>query len=434
MKALWIVYGLPRVVVNARGGSAAEVKGSWIDGLASAVVRQQLDLQIVVLCIDDDDFELEINGVKFVSVACARHGLAKGGTMRRNAERRIREKIREIAPDIIHIHGTEHVGGSLNESVYCGVPVVISIQGILSQCSQAYTGGIPFFELFWCEFNFRNILKLTSIYKEQKWWGTKRVENDLFIFRRFKYFIGRTEFDRRCLECFNPTAHYFQGEEALNDAFRSVAWSRDKARPHTIYCGNAIGYGLKGGHWLIKAVAMLKDEFPDIKLHIAASAGKLAKRRTFYEWLKASTYTIYIRRLVKKLHCESCVVGMPPLSPQQIAEELATVELFVLPSLCENSPNTLCEAMMVGTPAIATFAGGIPSIMKPDVEGRLVQICDPYSLAGEIRKFFRDHEYAESCIAAARNRAFARHDDNNNARILLNTYHEVLRLEDKLNA
>ena len=89
---------------------------------------------------------------------------------------------------------------------------------------------------------------------------------------------------------------------------------------------------------------------------------------------------------------------------------------------------------MAGTPAIATFAGGIPSMMKPDVEGRLVQICDPYSLAGEIRKFFRDHEYAESCIAAARNRAFARHDDNNNARILLNTYHEVLRLEDKLNA
>jgi glycosyltransferase involved in cell wall biosynthesis len=85
--------------------------------------------------------------------------------------------------------------------------------------------------------------------------------------------------------------------------------------------------------------------------------------------------------------------------------------------------------MMVGVPSIATFTGGIPSIMRPNVEGRLVQMCDPHVLAGEIRKFFRDHKYAESCVGAAMKRANERHDDENNAKILYETYEQVLKSE-----
>lgn len=429
MKVLWLTFGVPRVVVSALGGSAAEVKGSWIDGMATALAGLDLDIEIVVLCIAGMHFDIEVNGVRYVSVVCAIHGLRKAGKVRRGAELQLKEKISEIAPDIIHIQGTEHAGGTFDESVYCGIPVIISIQGVLSQCYIAYTGGIPLFEIFGSEFNLRNLIKMTSVFAEQKWWGTERVRNEQFIFRRFKYFIGRTEFDRRCLECYNPKALYFQGEESINAAFRKVKWERSKVRPHTIYCGNALGYGLKGGHWLIKAVAMLKDEFPDIKLLVAASESKLAMRRTLYEWVKANTYTVYIRRLIRRLGCGECIVALPPLSPEQVAEELSTVECFVLPSVCENSPNTLCEAMMVGTPSIATYTGGIPSIMKPDVEGRLVQVCDPHMLAGEIRRFFRDHEYAESCVAAARKRAVERHDDAANARALYSTYRAVLKHE-----
>jgi len=429
MKVMWLISDLPRVVVKARGGSSAEVKGSWIDGMASAIARQKLNVEIIVLCIVEIDFDLTVNGVRYIGIACSRRGLCKAGKVRQGAERRIREKVAEISPDIIHVHGTEQAAGTFDMSVYCGVPVIVSIQGVLSQCYIAYTGGIPLFEIIGSEFNARNFIKFTSVFAEQKWWGTERVAKEQFIFGRFKYFIGRTDFDRCCLECYNRKAKYFQGEESINAVFREYKWERAKVRPHTIYCGNALGYGLKGGHWLIKAVAMLKEEFPDIKLLVAASAPKLAKRRTFYEWLKSSTYTVYIRRLIKKLGCEENVIGLPPLSPEQVAKELATVELFVLPSVCENSPNTLCEAMMVGTPAIATYTGGIPSIMKPDIEGRLVQMCDPHVLAGEIRKFFRDHTYAESCIEAARKRALVRHDDENNAKVLYETYKQVLEDE-----
>lgn len=429
MKVVWLISDLPREVVKSFGGSPAEVKGSWIDGMASAIARLGLEIKLIVICIVGKEFDITINGVRYIGIPCARRGLCKAGKVRKWAENRIRGKISEISPDIIHIHGTEQAAGTFHESVYCNVPVIVSIQGVLSQCYNAYTGGIPLFEIIGSEFNMRNLLKFTSVFSEQKWWGTERTEKEQFIFKRFKYFIGRTEFDRCCLECYNRNAKYFHGEESINSAFRKYKWDRAKARPHTIYCGNALGYGLKGGHWLIKAVSLLKDEFPDIKLNVAASASKLAKKRSFYEWLKASTYTVYIRRLIKKLGCEENVIGLPPLSPEQVANELATSELFVLPSVCENSPNTLCEAMMVGVPSIATFTGGIPSIMRPNVEGRLVQMCDPHVLAGEIRKFFRDHKYAESCVGAAMKRAKERHDDENNAKILYETYEQVLKLE-----
>jgi len=419
------------MVINARGGSNAEVKGSWIDGLALAVARRCIDLEIVVLCLGDEDFEIQLNGVKYISVSGVVRGASKSGKILPSLGLEVAKKIQSVSPDIIHIHGTEHEYGCLNQTVYCGVPVVVSIQGVLSECYIAYTGGIPLYEILPAEFNLRNFLKLTSIFAEQRWWGKRRSWSEQYIFKRFKYFIGRTEFDRRCLEFYNPNAIYFQGEESINNAFRSVCWERAKVSPHTIYCGNAIGYGLKGGHWLIRAVAALKVDFPDIQLRIAASQDKLKAKRGFFEWLKASTYTVYIRRLIRKLGCTDCIVGLPALSPELVAEELSTAELFVLPSVCENSPNTLCEAMMVGTPSIATYVGGVPSIMKPDVEGRLVQACDPHALAGEIRRYFTDHAYAEKYVDNARKRAFDRHDDDKNAAVLFNTYKRILEMERK---
>jgi len=421
MKSFWIVHGLPRAVIRAQGGTGAAVLGSWIDGLAVSVQRQGIDLSITVLCVAGQKLDVMVDGVRYL-VVDGRTG---------DVGAKVKTWILDVKPDIIHVHGLENNGGSYADDVYCGVPVVVSIQGVLSQIYQAYTGGIPLFELLWADVNPRNFIRHTSIFCEQRSWFVKRARQEQFIYRRFKYFIGRTQFDHDCMRFYNPTAHYFQGEESINAAYRQVKWERAKARPFTIYCGSALGYGLKGGHWLIRAVNMLRKEFPKIELHIAAAQNILPRKRTWMQWLKATTYHVYVRRLIERLGCADCIRALPAMTPEQVAEELATVELFVLPSVCENSPNTLCEAMMVGTPSIATYAGGIPSIMRPGIEGRLVQVCDPHSLAGEIRRYFTDHDYAERYVEAARARAFERHADDKNAAALYDVYARILELEGK---
>ena len=118
-------------------------------------------------------------------------------------------------------------------------------------------------------------------------------------------------------------------------------------------------------------------------------------------------------------------MALPSLNAEQVAQELSQAELYASASLCENSPNSLGEAMLVGTPIIQTFVGGVPSILKDGEEGKLVPPYDPHALAGAIRDRFLHPEIGESMVAAARATALKRHDARANAEATLAVYREV---------
>ena len=246
------------------------------------------------------------------------------------------------------------------------------------------------------------------------------------IIRQHKYFVGRTEWDHAWLRYYNPSAKYFHVNETLRSPFYSVRRNPLKVSRHTIFCGGAAGYPLKGAHWLIRAVASIKSTCPDIKLRIAGAKDKIGRNRSIKARLKDSSYAVYLRRLISELRVEDCVIGLPTLTADEVASELKSAELFVLPSLCENSPNSLCEAMLVGTPSIATFVGGIPSILHDGVEGRLVPSSDPAALAEAIRHWFKHPEEANKCAEAARKTACARHDRMTNAKTMLDVFRKVV--------
>lgn len=66
-------------------------------------------------------------------------------------------------------------------------------------------------------------------------------------------------------------------------------------------------------------------------------------------------------------------------------EVLATIysaaDVFVLPSLEDNLPNTMLESMACGTPVIGFDIGGIPDVVIPDENGWLAEECSSVSLA-----------------------------------------------------
>jgi glycosyltransferase involved in cell wall biosynthesis len=59
-----------------------------------------------------------------------------------------------------------------------------------------------------------------------------------------------------------------------------------------------------------------------------------------------------------------------------MAELYASADVFVLPSVAENFPNTICESLMCGTPVVAFNVGGIPELVNDD-NGVLVE---PYNV------------------------------------------------------
>ena len=100
------------------------------------------------------------------------------------------------------------------------------------------------------------------------------------------------------------------------------------------------------------------------------------------------------------------VVGDPPegiggeagveitgrVAREAMPDEYRRADMFVLPTLADNTPVTLMEAMASGLPAVATAVGGIPELLIPGVTGSLVPAGDAQALATAIGGLIADRE------------------------------------------
>mgnify|MGYP001129367277 CR=1 FL=1 len=77
-------------------------------------------------------------------------------------------------------------------------------------------------------------------------------------------------------------------------------------------------------------------------------------------------------------------------SPSRIALAYQAADVFVLPSLAENLPNTIAEALLCGTPAVAFGVGGIPEMITDGENGYVCPPGNPLSLAAAIDRFFEN--------------------------------------------
>lgn len=78
---------------------------------------------------------------------------------------------------------------------------------------------------------------------------------------------------------------------------------------------------------------------------------------------------------------------------KKMAELYASVDAFVLPSLSENLPNTIMEAMACGTPCVGFNVGGIPEMVDHKVNGYLAKYKDAEDLAEGIRYVLNEENH-----------------------------------------
>jgi glycosyltransferase involved in cell wall biosynthesis len=86
---------------------------------------------------------------------------------------------------------------------------------------------------------------------------------------------------------------------------------------------------------------------------------------------------------------------------ETVFELLAAADAVLLSSTWENFPHAVVEGLAVGTPVIATEAGGVTEIVEDGVNGLLVPPQDPAALAAAIRRFLADEELRERLRSAA---------------------------------
>ena len=137
--------------------------------------------------------------------------------------------------------------------------------------------------------------------------------------------------------------------------------------------------------------------------------------------------TKLIERKLKTRFEDMGIILLGTLNEDNLVTEMLQADLFVHPSHTDNSPNSICEAMLLGMPIIATYAGGIPSIILDKEEGLLIQDGDSIALAGAVLELYHNREYAVLLGKKARQKAMNRHSPASIAETIYDIYNAVLR-------
>jgi glycosyltransferase involved in cell wall biosynthesis len=422
MKVLWLTnIMLPEYAIAL--GQKAPTIGCWLPALVMALRKYAPDIQLTVGCDGPAGEARLIDGVQYLSFGYARTSRFSRHTSARYLEC-IRSEVRRIDPDLIHIQGSEGLFPTLNHHLWNGKPVLVSLQGIITGCYPHYAGHLSVPEYR----RFENLLVKWALHYSidmgQEAWRVRRSPQEVLAIQAHRYFAGRTEWDRAWIRALNPGGAYFHLDEVLRPEFYTAARSASSVRPFSIYCSAATNYPLKGFHWLLKAVAILRRKYPEIQVRVAA-ADKVLVPNTIRSRLLDPSYARYLRHLIQTLDIQNHIVLLPSLSAESVADELRQAHVFCLPSLCENSPNSLGEAMLVGVPCVATYVGGVPSILKDRVEGLLCPSGDPAALADALRTVFEQPEYAQAMSSRAQVTARDRHNSERIVSEVVRVYRKI---------
>jgi glycosyltransferase involved in cell wall biosynthesis len=105
----------------------------------------------------------------------------------------------------------------------------------------------------------------------------------------------------------------------------------------------------------------------------------------------------------------------------------AAVDLIIAPSIQDNLPLTVMEALACGTPCVGFRVGGIPDMVTHQENGYLVEVGDVQGLADGVVWVLEDPERWERLSKAARKKAVDEYDQVKIAKRYLKLYESLLR-------
>lgn len=322
--------------------------------------------------------------------------------------------IDNVRPDIIHIHGSENPFGAIISRT--SIPTVVSIQGLVGAVYEAYSRGLGDKFLGIRSFGFDSLKNLffPTNFKNTKLKFAKMALIERKNLRDCKYIIGRTEWDNYATTLLAPKRAYFHNDEIMRSEFELAQW---RPRSHKAYevvvHTTADNVYYKGLEAIVDAIIHLKNCGIQCSWRIAGVHPK----------------DLIVRVLKKRAGNNfplDSLVFMGKVPASQLIDSMLSADCYVLASHIENSPNALCEAMLLGMPCIAAHSGGVGSFIKHQINGLLVQPGDGCSIASSIINISNNKSQAVKYGQLARNMAIQRHNTQKIVNGLVGIYQEII--------
>jgi glycosyltransferase involved in cell wall biosynthesis len=308
------------------------------------------------------------------------HGLdfMERGRFNPHTWRGLRRLIRELQPDLIHVHGaraalplTAARAGSKSALVY-------SVHGYHFP---AKSGGV------------RSLAMLAER------WCSARAEATVFV----------CEHDRRLAERFGILG---------------------RCRRHRVIRNGIVTEGLprraaEAGGPLVFAGRLVEQKNPIMLVEVL---GHLKDERVRLLVIGDGPLHAAMRARAEALDVLDRIEFRGALPHEAALEAIARGAVLLLPSLWEGLPIVLLEAMAIGVPVVASAVGGVPEVVEHEGTGLLVDRQAPELYAEAVRRLLHDPGLHAKVAAGARRLVTKRFSWAVVRQAYLETYREALQL------
>ena len=412
MRVLWFTNTSSNYFSGKKGGYNG---GGWLSSLESELVKRD-DIELgICFCQNGQPFKVVQNGVTYYPVPRHRKKFSDKiiDIIRYKDVRRdevlwehykdvFKRAIDDFKPDVIQIFGSELYMGLATFVAPC--PVVLHIQGLLSLYIYIwFPSGVSKRSYLLQDYNLKNIYNRFQLYT---YWR-RSCFREQEVLRHTKHVIGRTHWDELATKILNPERVYHYGGEILRKEFYE---EHERVIPEKLTIVTTSSSPMyKGFDYVLQTANVLKN----------------VMHRDF-EWkIYGNVDPTFHQKFTGLQYQDLNIKLMGVASAETLCESISNSTVYFQPSYIENSPNSVCEAQILGVPPVATNVGGTASLIEEGKTGFLIPTNDPYTAAYRIVQLYDDKEMNIDMGLTAQTTARQRHDQETIVDALMATYCEI---------